>query len=221
MKIPFGENRPSEEQQMALSKLGITVDTEKTGRYYFLTAATSARLKYIERRSDFDKINGSIEYNGVEVASVMQKTAVWDPWVMFSINVSKVDEVIAKDAERTKPPEEEKAEEPAVAAYHAKLESRLLQLTNIIFEGGAARGYATSISVQFPYLQELRKEDPVEHDKVIKSSDRYTELFKMFPDWTDPSNLQAKYEAMDVGPFMAMAAAGSRTGEGSGECCIM
>ena len=60
-----------------------------------------------------------------------------------------------------------------------------------------------------------------EHDKLIQSDERNKKLYEMFPNWTDPRNLQARYMRMDVGPFMAMASA-RRDGDYDQEkCCIM
>ncbi len=90
---------------------------------------------------------------------------------------------------------------------------------SIIFGGGASRGYGSWIGAQCEHLRKLRAENPNEHDALIESNERYKELLSMFPDWKDSKNLQARYERMDAGPFMAMSASsedGSRP-----ECSMM
>lgn len=201
-----------------LARFGIEIDAEKTDKYYFFTLPDSPKFTYSEDRPDFDKINTTIKYNGVDLISIRQKTAVWDSWVIFSFDESKVDEALAKNATEA---EVSKADDSVITEYHGRLKGRLRQLEAIIFEGGASRGYGSFIRAQFPYLLELRRENVEEHDKLIQSNKRYTELYEMFPNWTDPRNLQARYMRMDVSPFMAMASA-RRDGDYDQEkCCIM
>lgn len=90
---------------------------------------------------------------------------------------------------------------------------------HIIFQGGADRGYGKFISAQFPYLRELKAENPEEYKQLIESNEQYQQLEEMFPSWTDPNNLQRQYERRDVGLFAAVSS-GSRDGSAP-ECNIM
>jgi len=182
----------------------------------------------------FDRSFTTVSYNGVEVISINQKTAIYDSYVYFHINESAVDDALSKSltaaeekAENEKTGNssstEEKAEDkkPSLTEFQKKLAHRLLQLEFIVFEDGAQRGYGKMIGTQFPYLQALRKENQNEHDELIDSSERYKKLLSMFPDWTDKNNLQPKYEAKDVGVLAALAGTLGQHGEGVEQCSIM
>ena len=101
-----------------------------------------------------------------------------------------------------------------------KLDQELSQLANIVFEDGAQRGYGKHISSYLKKLVDLKKENTTEHDQLISTNEQYKNLLTMFPDWTDAKNLQRKYEAADVGPFMAVAGTLGQDGEKE-QCRIM
>lgn len=221
MQIPFGPGEPNQQQTELLTKLGFDLRSmEKKGRYYFLSVPETPRIRCERHTPAFDKINYTLYYNDVSVITINQKTAIYDAYIYFNISTSSVDEALAKNAEISeKELGEKKSAAPKLTEYQKRLVNRLRQLEFIIFEDGADRGYGSSIAQQFPYLQDLKRENPEEHDQLILNNERYKQLFEMFPAWTDPNHLQAHYEARDVGPFVALSAAsedGTRP-----ECCVM
>lgn len=175
-------------------------------------------MTYSESNPDFDKVHGSVKYNGIEVITFHQKTAIYDPYVQFNLFEMNIEEALSKPVSAA---EEKVDEDPAILDYRRRLTDRLFELEGIIFGDAARRGYGSWIGLQFPYLIALREENPAEHDAVIASNEHYTKLLEMFPNWSDPKGLQARYVAMDVGPFaaLAMSASTSRTGE-KPECTI-
>jgi len=170
------------------------------GRYYFLDVPKDPRIKINEKHPAFDRREIYISFNGVEVININQKTAMLDAWVMFHLNEDNVKEALSKTDVIP-----EKA--PKLTEFQSRLASRLGQLEFVIFEDGAQRGYGKTIGQQFPYLIELRNENPEEHDKLIASNEQYKKLYEMFPEWKEVNNLQRKYEKMDVGVFAVLSAA--------------
>jgi len=214
MKIPFGARLPNAEESTLLQQVGISIDDTKTGRYYYLTLPQSVRIEVEKHTPDFDKVNYIIRFNGVEIISINQKTAMYDAYVYCNIHTSAVELALTKNEEFT----QEQTSKPKLSDYQVRLVGRLHQLEGVIFEGGASKGYARCIPAQLHELIELKKENPQEHDAVIASNLRYRQLVKMFPNWIDSKNLQAQYEHTDVGPFAALSAASE---DGDGPCCIM
>lgn len=204
MKIPFGSRVPNNEEAELLKKIGFDLDKMKQqGRYYFLSVPKDKRVQCKEKNPAFDRRELTVTLNGEEVISINQKTAIYDAYVYFHLNEKNIKAALLKtDYIPPEPPEP-----PKLTEYQEKLAERLLQLEGIIFGNMAQRGYGSYIGLQFPYLTKLRNENPEEHDKFIASNDHYKKLYEMFPNWTDPNNLQRRYEAMDAGPFMAMSAA--------------
>lgn len=220
MRIPFGPNQPNETQTELLKSLGFNLeDMSMQGRYYFLNTPSSPRVRCERRTPDFDKVNYDIFYNDVRVISINQKTAAYDSYVYFNISSPAVVEALAKNAEITEEQAVAMTAAPELTAYQKRLASRLSQLANIIFEGGASRGYGSMIGTQCQLLRELKAENPAEHDALIASNPRYQELLEMFPNWTDSKNLQATYMLRDAGLFKAMSAS-SEDGTPP-ECSIM
>jgi hypothetical protein len=213
MRVPFGPRVPNEQETGLLTKLGFNLASiEHTGRYYFLNTPDNPRVRCEKHTPDFDKIRYDIYYNEVEVISIRQKTAIYDSYVFFDITASSVEEALAKSAEMAV------VAKPELSEYQVRLTDHLQQLVGIIFEGGASRGHGSMIGCQFPYLRELRKENPIEHDALIASNSRYKELLEMFPNWTDPQYLQGRYERMDAGPLAAMSAISE---DGTNPCKMM
>lgn len=141
--------------------------------------------------------------NDIKVISVYQKTAIHAPDLQFEISPSAVDKALAKNDE---PLVKKESESKNLTKYQKRLIDRLRQLKSIIFGDGASRGYSNMIAEQIRHLRELRKENPDEHDDLIKSNEHYRKLLKMFPDWTDRFYLQPQYEAKDAGLLATMAA---------------
>jgi len=215
MKIPFGTRRPNEDESILLQQIGCTVDDKTHGKYYYISLPEdSSRFEVNKNTPDFDKVHYTVLYNGTEVISVNQKTAMYDSYVYCNISKSSIDLALTKNEEF----DQAQKNKPVMSDYQNELIDRLRQLENIIFEGGASRGYGRYIGLQFPYLIEFKKQNPEEHDAVIAGNPRYKKLFEMFPNWTDPNHLQATYEQRDVGPFMALSAASEN---GQAECRIM
>lgn len=215
MKIVFGSRKPNEKESALLLKLGFDLNKlENKGRYYYLEVP-SEKLKVKTNNPAFDLSITTISYNGVEVISINQKTAIYDSYVYFNINEKAILEALSK-------PEMEEEKQVKLSSFQQKLADRIRQIEFIVFEDGADRGYGKMLSAQLPYLQALRKENPEEHDQLISSNERYKKLFEMFPDWTDKNNLQPKYEARDVGIFAIMAHHSAQNSEdGKPECSIM
>lgn len=219
MRVPFGPRVPNAQETELLTKLGFDLESmAQSGRYYFLNTPDNPRVRCEKITPDFDEVRYEIYYNDVSVINISQKTAIYDAYVYFNISASAVEEALAKNTEITEQEALAKSTKPELTEYQTRLADRLAQLVGIIFEGGASRGYGSMIGAQFSYLIALRKENPIEHDALIASNPRYTKLLEMFPNWSDPNHLQARYERMDVGPFAAMSA-GSE--DGTNQCRIM
>ncbi len=52
------------------------------------------KLRIIATHPDFDKIDTMIYYNGMEVGSVWEKTATWDPKVHLHLNAQAIDKAV-------------------------------------------------------------------------------------------------------------------------------
>ncbi len=201
MRIPFGSRAPNKQEVELLSKLGFNLDEmSKEGRYYFIDVPNDPRIKINETHPQFDRREIYISFNGVEVIKINQKTAMYDAWVMFNLNEENIKEALSR-------PDLIPAKAPELTPFQSRLAMRLGQLKFVIFGDGAQRGYGKTIGDQFPYLIEMRKENPEEHDKFIASNEQYKKLYEMFPDWKDVNHLQKKYEDMDVGVFAVLSAA--------------
>jgi len=220
MKIPFGTRIPNEKETLELKELGFNLDNlTLSGRYYFLNIPETSRFQVTKETPAFDRNEYSVKYNNVEVITINQKTAIYDSWVYFHLNSSAITQAIELNEEITPEQAHNMNKEPELTEYQQRLSERLSQLEFIIFGGGASRGYGKMIGVQFPYLKDLRAENPQEHDAFLQTKDNYKELAEMFPSWNDHKGLQAKYESADVGVFAALGAS-SENGEPP-ECSIM
>ena len=220
MKIPFGPRVPNENETIQLKKLGFNLDNlTLSGRYYFLNIPETPRIQVAKEAPAFDRNEYSIKYNNVEVITINQKTAIYDSWVYFNLNSSAIEQAIELNEEIAPEQAKEMYKEPELTEYQQRLEERLSQLEFIIFRDGASRGYGKMIGAQFPYLKDLRAENPQEHDAFLQTKDNYKKLVEMFPSWNDHKGLQAKFEAADVGVFATLGAT-SDNGEPP-ECTIM
>jgi hypothetical protein len=219
MQIPFGPRKPNEKETELLTKIGFDLNKlEQRGRYYYLEVPVNSKIKCNVKNPAFDRQYTTVSYNGVEVISINQKTAIYDSYCYFNVSENAVEEALAKP----EVVEDEKAENTVkLTAFQQKVTDRLTQLVSIIFEDGAQRGYAKWIGIQLEHLRTLKQENTTEHDQLINSNAQYKKLLDMFPDWIDINNLQRKYEAQDVGAVMALAGTLGKDGEGLEKCSIM
>jgi len=195
MVIPFGSHSPSEKELLQLEQLGfdkkkITYDYP----YYFLEIPNDPRIEVKKSPVGSDQIKIEVKFNGFEVISINQKIAMLDYFVSFSLDEKNIEKALVH--EEFIPEEKQKLTE-----YQEKLKSRLGNLEIIIFGDGAERGYAQTICGQLQELIKLREKNLEEHNKFIDGNKNYSELYKMFPNWTDTNNLQKEYEQKDTGVF--------------------
>src|SRR5436190_4536319 len=195
MKIPFGSRAPNEKELAQLEQLGFDLTKiTNQGRYYFLELPNDPRIQVKEMHPAFDRREIQVKFNGLEVISINQKTAMYDSWVFCDLDEKNIEQaLLCKELIPEK--------EHELTEYQKGLNGSLRLLETIIFEDGAQRGYGKMIGYHLQQLVKLREENPDEHSKFIANNGNFIKLYEMFPNWTDINNLQKKYEAMDVGPF--------------------
>ncbi len=212
MKIPFGSRKPTEKESSQLTRLGFDLDKmEKGVKYYYLEIPSNPKMQCKIDNLRFNCTVTAVSYNGVEVISIKQQTAIYDSYVYFNINEKEIDKALTKSLSGAKgkivikktdksPSLEEKKEDKntQLTKFQKNLADRLSVIEFIVFDGGAETGHGSVLGEQLPCLQALRKENPEEDDKLMNSSDRYKELITMFPEWTDKYNLQPAYEAKNA-----------------------
>ena len=122
MKLPYGESRPTPVEIGLFAKFCIEVDAEKTGKYYFLTFPDSPKFTYSAEYITLSRIDTTVRYNGVDLISIREKTASWDPWVVFSFDESKVDEALVEKATEA---EESKADDSVELFRNLRLDGNI------------------------------------------------------------------------------------------------
>lgn len=148
--IPYGPKEPTGHDAEQLRNLGVDLNNLRSqGRYYYITLPDTGRIHIEENRPVFDKVEHRVFYNDIEVINVNQKTAMWDPYIFFKIFADNVQKALEKNAEISEQELGENYKNKELTHFQEKVKGKLDDLKMIVFEGGAARGYATLIGENF------------------------------------------------------------------------